>query len=214
MPNSQNVPLIKEKCEWNINSAYNDKQIELQGAYGIGDATALQLNTFLVFPMYYPVSDGVSGGFIELGGGYYKNLSEYFLFDTYLLAGIGNIRNDIPFSSSSGRNKGGQLSANYARYGLQPSISFVTDYFSISGSSRFVNLSHYNISGKLYHDGVEQVNYLRQHNSNFLIEPAVTVRLGWKLFKIQVQYLRSINVSNPHFPQDDEIWTIGLNFHF
>lgn len=206
--------MIQEKDDWNINSAYNFKQIELQGAYGVGNATAIQLNTFLVFPGNPFLNDGVSGGFVELGGGYYKNLSDYFLFDTYLLAGIGHIENLIPFANSISPNTGGVISSNYARYGLQPSINYITDYFSISASSRFVNLSHYNIRGQLYRDGVDQVYYLNRHSSNFLIEPAITVKFGWKIVKLQVQYLRSFNVSNPHFPQDDEIWTFGIACHF
>lgn len=206
--------MIQEKDDWNINSAYNFKQIELQGAYGVGNATAIQLNTFLVFPGNPFLNDGVSGGFVELGGGYYKNLSDYFLFDTYLLAGIGHIENLIPFANSIRPITGGVISSNYARYGLQPSINYITDYFSISASSRFVNLSHYNIRGQLYRDGVDQVYYLNRHSSNFLIEPAITVKFGWKIVKLQVQYLRSFNVSNPHFPQDDEIWTFGIACHF
>lgn len=214
MPNTQNVPLIHEKGEWEINSAYNFKQIELQGAYGIGNSTALQLNTFLVFPSNLFLSDGVSGGFIELGGGYYKNLNDHFLFDTYLLVGIGHIENFIPFSFITNPSTSGEISANYARYGLQPSISYMNDYFSISASSRFVNLSHYNIRGELFSDGIDQIYYLNHHNSNFLIEPAITVKGGWENVKLQVQYLRSFNLSNPDFPQDDEVWTVGINVHF
>ncbi len=214
IPNTQNVPLIKEKGEWEITTASNNIQMDLQGAYGLGDATALQLNTFIVFPGNLFLNDGVSGGFIELGGGYYKNLSDHLLFDTYMLAGIGHIENLILFSSNANSNSGGEISANFARYGLQPSISYMTDYFSISASSRLVNLSHYKIHGDLYNDGIDQIYYLNEHNSNFLIEPAITVKGGWEIVKLQVQYLRSFNVSNPHFPQDDEVWTVGISVHF
>ncbi|HAH58535.1 MAG TPA: hypothetical protein DCL86_10325, partial [Bacteroidales bacterium] len=58
------------------------------------------------------------------------------------------------------------------------------------------------------------VDYLNENNSNFLMEPAITLKGGFEKIKLQVQYGYSFNLSNSSFPQDRDYLTFGLNFIF
>ena len=176
IPNSQNVPMIKEKGEANINAVGAGGQAELQAAYGITDGIAVQANGVVVFPQDEDNGNGGKGHLIEGGIGFYKNFNEHFLFDTYLLGGFGYMENHFPGTVNDHPNTTGMISANIARYGLQPSFSWFNDNFSVSGSARFVNLTYSNIDGSLIFDSTEQSACLRDNKSVFLIEPALTIR--------------------------------------
>lgn len=64
------------------------------------------------------------------------------------------------------------------RYGIQPGFGFKTKYFSAAISTRIVSLNYSNIKGNLVYNGENQIAYLNDNKSNFLLEPALTVRGG------------------------------------
>jgi len=214
VPNTQNVPLIHAQGQTNLSVAGNGNQVEFQGAYGINDALALQLNGGLVIPQEEDNGNGGSGNVIEGGLGYYRNLNTNLLFDVYALVGFGSMKNDFPSTLPAFPNTTGKISANMLRVGLQPSISYHQKYFSISGSARIASLNYNNIEGSLIFDEEDQVDYLNDNKSNFLIEPALTLRGGLEKLKIQIQLAKSFNVSNSSFKQDDSLLSVGLNFNF
>lgn len=214
IPNSQNVPMLKEKGEADITVNTDLSQANLQAAYAVGDAVAVMANGMVVFPQDEDNGNGGKGNYFEGGVGFYKHLSDNVLFDTYVLGGLGSMENHFPGSVNDHPNTTGKISANLYRFGLQPSISYYTQYFSVSGSARFVNLTYSNIDGSLYFNNTDQSVYLNDNHSNFLIEPALTLRGGLENIKLQIQYLHSFNVSNSDFPQSKDLITMGLNFHF
>jgi hypothetical protein len=81
-------------------------------------------------------------------------------------------------------------------------------------SSRIAHLSYSNIEGDLIYNAINQEQYLRDNNSNLLIEPALTIRAGVEKVKFQFQLGHSFNLSNSEFRQDNTYATIGLNFRF
>lgn len=214
IPNSQNVPMLKEKGEADLNVGTDLNQLDFQAAYAVGEAVAVQANGMVVFPQDEDNGNGGKGNYFEGGVGFFKNLSDHVLFDTYLIGGIGSMENHFPGTVSANPNTTGKISANIYRIGLQPSIGYHTDYFSVSGSARFANLTYSSIQGSLYFNDQDQSIYLNDNRSNFLIEPAITIRGGLENIKLQLQYLHSFNVSNPDFPQSKDLLTLGLNFHF
>ncbi len=213
VPNTQNVPGINAKGQVNFILAGNSNQTELQAAYGITDKLALQLNGGFV-PQQNDNGNSGSGKLIEGGLGYYKNLNESWLFDTYALFGMGDVANDFPSTVSDYPSTTGKLSATLFRYGLQPGLSFHRKYFTITGSARITNLNYMDINGNLIFDGVDQQAYLRSNNSNFLVEPAITIRGGFEKLKLQLQVLRSFNLTSSNFRQDYSLVSVGLNFNF
>lgn len=212
-PNTQNVPLISEKGETNLTLSGNANQVEFQGAYGVTDAFAIQANGGLFIPSDLENGNGGSGKFFETGGGYYRPVADNFVFETYGLIGFGNVENHFP-NSDGNSNLGGDVSANILRFGIQPNFGYKSKYFSAAVSTRLVNLMYNNIDGDLIFDGENQMDYLKSNNSNFMFEPALTLRGGFEKLKLQVQFGYSLNLSNTDFRQDKSTLTVGLNFNF
>ncbi len=77
-----------------------------------------------------------------------------------------------------------------------------------------MSLNYSNIKGSLIFDNMNQVNYLDDNASNFLIEPGITIRGGLEKFKLQLQLVQSFNLSHPNFKQDKALLSFGLNFNF
>lgn len=213
-PNTQNVPLISEKGETNLTLSGNSNQVEFQGAYGIAKNIALKANGGLFIPSDLDNGDGGSGKFIEFGGGYFKPISENWIFETYGIVGVGSFENHLPSTKNDYPQTNGNISANILRVGIQPNFGYKSKYFSTAVSSRIVNLSYSNTKGDLIFEGENQPNYLKNNSSNFLIEPALTIRGGFEKFKLQLQYGYSLNLSNSNFRQDNSFLTLGLNFNF
>lgn len=223
VPNTQNVPAITEKGQTNISFGLSSSEsvdgIEFQGAYGLTDKIALQFNgdwvegsddtsnySYNLFgsgtSSYKKTSNG-SGHIIEFGPGYYKNLSEHFVFETYGLVGFGGLKyeeNNTNYQS---------IKANFLRIAAQPSISFTSKYFIASFSNRISNLNYSSIGGNYY-----DVEYLKANNSQWLFEPALTLQAGIKNIKLQLQYQHSINLTDSNFPQDYDFVSLGLKVNF
>ena len=213
-PNTQNVPLLSEKGETNLTISGNGNQAEFQGAFALSSGFALKANGGLFIPPDLDNGNGGSGSFFEVGGGYFKPIGENLVFETYAIAGFGSMENHLPSTMESNPLTQGDISASVLRYGIQPNFGYKSNNFSAALSSRVVNLTYSNIEGDLIFDGVDQVNYLKDNSSNFLIEPALTLRGGFEKIKLQLQYGYSINLSNNDFTQDKSYLTLGLNFNF
>ena len=205
VPNTQNVPVMKDKGQTNLSLALNGSEwtngFELQGAYGLTDKIALQLNADWVESTQEP-SNG-SGHFVELGAGYYKNISRYFVFETYGLLGFGNLKYEEDFSSFQ------EIKANFFRFGVQPSISYSSKYFIASLSGRFANINYNSVSGNHY-----DVEFLKANNSYWLVEPALTLQTGFENVKLLLQFQLSENLTNPDFSQDYSLVSLGLKVNF
>lgn len=214
IPNTQHVPVIDEKGQTSLTVAGNGDQAEFQVAYGIAESIGVMADGVVVFPQNGDDGNGGSGHLVDLGVGYFKPINENVLFDTYAIFGFGKMENHFPGTVTEFPNTTGDISANILRYGIQPSISYHMEYFSVTGSARFVNLSYSNIGGSLNFANENQVEFLGRNNSNFLIEPAITLRAGFEKAKLQLQYLHSFNLSEPDFPQAKDLITVGLNFSF
>lgn len=202
VPNTQNVPVIKEKGQTNLSLAINASEstdgFELQGAYGLTDKIAVQLNTDWVSSS--DDSSAGSGHLIELGAGYYKNLSKHFILETYGLMGLGSTKYTDNYN-----NNPQEIKTNFFRLGVQPSISFTSKYFIASLSGRLANLKYNSVSGNYY-----DVDYLKANNSFWLIEPALTLQAGSENVKLQLQFQISENLTDYYFSQDYSLVSLGL----
>lgn len=212
-PNTQNVPLISEKGQTNLTLSGNLNQVEFQGAYGIAENIAIQANGGLFIPADLNNGNGGSGKFVEVGAGYFKPIHTMWVFETYGLLGIGSVENHFPSTKNIAPDTDGDISANILRVGIQPNFGYVSKNFSAAVSSRFVNLSYNKIDGDLIYQGELFTEYLTENKSNFLIEPALTLKAGFEQIKLQLQYGYSWNLTNHHFKQDKHYVTIGLNYN-
>ena len=214
VPNTLNVPMIRAKGETNLTLAGNDNQVELQGARGLSDALALQVNLGFVNPKDEDNGNNGAGALVEAGVGYFRNVNPSLLFDVYALVGVGGVENDFPTTVPANPGTTGKISADMSRFSVQPSLSFHRRLFSISGSARISSLRYRNVEGSLIFDGVNQVDYLNDNKSHTLLEPALTLRVGGERIRLQVQLVRSVNLTDSSFRQDEGVATVGLNVRF
>ena len=206
VPNTQNVPIMKAKGQTNLflglNESENTDAFEFQGAYGFTEKWALQLNTDWVKSSE---DNSISSGtFFEIGGGYYKSISKSFVFESYGLVGYGS----FDYQDNSIDNS--DISANLYKIGVQPSISFSGKYFNASLSSRLATINYNNVSGSL----LNEVYYLQNNKSFWLIEPALTVQGGFENIKLQLQLQASYNLTSPDFSQDYSLVSLGLKVNW
>ncbi|MCC6816905.1 MAG: hypothetical protein IT267_10875 [Saprospiraceae bacterium] len=213
-PNTQNVPMISKKGETNLSLSGNSNQVEFQGAYGLSNTIAIKANGGLFIPKELDNGNRGSGKFIEIGGGYFKAIKEHWVFETYVILGIGSFENHLPSTVSNNPSTKGDISAQIFRMGIQPDFGYKSKHFTATLSSRIVNLSYSNIKGDLIFENISQTNYLKDNSSLFLIEPALTLRGGLEKVKLQLQYGYSLNLSESDFKQDKTFFTLGLNFNF
>jgi len=217
LPDTHNVPLISEKGETNIAISGNTQQVEFQASRGITNSIALKANGGFYFPSYKenPIEAEKTSGFgkfFEFGAGYYKPFNENWVFETYGIFGVGTVEND--FRSDTFIEATGTLTANLRRFGIQPNIGYKNDFILFGFSSRFVNLSFSDITGNLIYDQVNQQNYLRENNSHFLIEPALTFGLELNQFSFRFQQGASFNLTKSDFQQSDLSFVLTLNYLF
>ena len=60
----------------------------------------------------------------------------------------------------------------------------------------------------------EILNAINSKKTYFFIEPALTMRVGWESFKIQLQAATSSYLNNPDYPFEDYHISLGLIINF
>lgn len=202
-PNMQNVPLFKEKKEIKVTGSISN----LQAAYSVTDHIGVLANA--QFGMNEWSADGItfnqnndlvdadykftsSRNFYEAGIGYFKPVSTNGIFEIYGGAGMGFVK----FGRESKEESTGVVLNNYffnansTRFFIQPNIGYTNEVVDIAFSSRISGMKFSNIKT----DFSEQTlidNELKSVNKPLFlfIEPAITVRAGWKYVKFHTQFM-------------------------
>ena len=200
-PNTLNVPMIRAKGEGAVSGHIGDHgSLNFQGAYSPKQNWAVVADGFWASEGSAGTIDG-RGHLITGGAGYYRPLSTHFMWDTYGILGSAASR-ILLHSATFGRD--------FVRYGVQPSAGYQSKYFDAAVASRFVGLAYFHTNGS---DPLE-VQYLQNAGTQFLFEPALTLRGGYDFLKVQAQLGYSYNLTNSNFKQDEEILSIGVVYTF
>lgn len=214
VPNTQNVPLLTNRGEFTANVATNGNQFEGQAAIGLNKNTGIQVNGGWFAPKDLDNGNGGSGKFGEIGIGYSRNLGKTLVFETYGLFGLGSVENHLPSTIDSAKTTTGKIFSNVQRFAIQPAIGYKGRKFEVALSSRIGYLTFSKPSGSLIYNNMDQVQYLKDNATTMLVEPAVTLRYGYKNLKFQAQLGQSFNLTNANFLQDKSWLTVGLQFRF
>lgn len=214
IPNTQNVPVIDGKGVTAITLAGNSDQVEFQAAYGLTDGLAVQANGAWYLPRDEDNGNGGSGRLLEVGPGWYRNLSDRWLFDTYGLVGFGQVENHFPSTLPTAPPTTGRIEAKLMRYALQPGITYKSKYFTATGSVRAGYLTYHAIDGTLLLEGVRQEQYLARNDAHLLVEPALTLRGGTERIRLQLQVMQSLNLTEQDFKQENTLVTLGIALRF
>src|SRR6266540_6653143 len=194
-PNSNNVPMLKEKNDGRIQLQYssgNDYEgFEFQSAYAAGKHVGLQLNFFTASGNYEESGIDYGSGkgtYIEAAAGffapYHNNL---WVFETFAGAGIGTVTNEYTNSESS--------KVGVTKFFIQPSYGFSTNNFEIAVSSKFsvANFKVKNSTVTMDNNPYDfpDIKFLQDNKSFFFWEPGIMLRGGFKQFKILAQFTYS-----------------------
>jgi hypothetical protein len=194
--NVQNVPLFKEKNEYRFSGSYAEgdesASVEVQAAYSVSGKIGIMANYMTAMGGDYSgkQDDWARGHYFDGAIGYYKSLSKSGVFEIYGGVG-GSSQHHQYFSSGYYQSYSGTSDLSFIKLFLQPSLGFTYKIFDIAVSTRICQLSF----NKLYNNidrQVDQFNYddlntIAQKKYYLFLEPAITIRGGWKYTKVQFQ---------------------------
>jgi len=192
VPTTVNTPLLTYKGELQAAVYAGTSGFDPQVAYALTDNIGLMLNGSFKDTKSDSSENFHKHNFIELGVGYYLRFVGKGRFGIYGGYGIGDLQ---ARSSSSIFNNTSDVKLN--RIFIQPEIGLVTDLIDLSYAMRIVIV------------GVNQdpLKYTRS-----FLEPAVTIRIGYKHVKFmsQIGYSVPFNATNliDHQPF---MFSIGLH---
>lgn len=216
-PNTQQIPAFHEKGDMAFSAAIgSDNRTDVQAAYAVGDHVAVQLQGgFFTENKEDDTGDSGKGYMAEGGVGYFLPFADdRLVFESYFQTGFGHVSNNFPSTLMAYPNTTGMIDANLLRVGIQPSLTFTTKFVDVALSSRLALLQYSNIKGSLIFGNEDQVRYLQNEKGQFVAEPAVTLRLGYDKFKVQLQLGLSANLTNSDFRQSSGWSSLGIGYKF
>jgi hypothetical protein len=213
VPNTQNVPLFKEKNEFRISATKAFVTTEVQAAYSVTHNIAVMANFMRVRDMAMTDPSWGRENYIESAIGYYTPFMEKGVFEIYGGCGFSNQYYQYSyFSVGSLRNSSGTASFSFTKFFIQPSVGFTSGIFDFAFSARLSNLHYYKINSKINVGNSEysKLDLIRQNTNSFVFEPAFTTLIGFKYVKIQLQSGVAINLNNPNSNFQTPLGSLGL----
>lgn len=154
------------------------------------------------------------GHAIQLGAGYNVPLARRMAFEAFGLTGWGAVKNTDLESPPNSMGLQPELRAKIFRYGIQSNIGWSSKIVDLALSLRAHHLNYFHIEGDLLYSGTPQNIYLRQYNQHWMIEPALTMGLGFRRLKYQMQIGFSRNLSHQDFTQEEVYFAAGIAYRF
>jgi hypothetical protein len=205
-PNCHNVPLFQKKGDVRLSLVGSEGSeftgTEVQAAYSVSSRIAVIADGFWAKEKNAYENSRAKGNYFETACGYYKPIRKHFVFETYGGMGLGNIK--------SWYHDYGYSEMFFSKYFLQPSFGFTSKNFDIALSSRLCGLNYSEIRDLSISDDKGNIDFIKGHSLSYLVEPALTMRLGWKNLKLQLQYSLSRNMTYRYFPQESGNLNIAL----
>ena len=215
IPNALNVPLLQEKGEMKFLLSANN----FQAAYAVTDKIGIIANGQVAKREHQgnpnatvdgkpDVSFAQNNSVIEAGIGYLGKGERNLLYEVY--GGGGFSRTHI---ADLNANNGvlGEIEANGLKLFIQPNVGFASRYFDVALSSRFTALQ-YGTATTIYSKQYlidQDLDQLADHMHMFM-EPAITLRGGYKFMKIQAQFGLSLKLSSANIPYNSTLGNLGL----
>jgi hypothetical protein len=220
VPNTQNVPLFREKNEYRFSGTFAVGEEsyckEFQAAYSVTDHIGFMAN--FMSAKGGTISDNDDwgrGNYLDAAIGYFKPVSKYGVFEVY--GGIGGSSQHHHYMRLSYMNgtisgsSGGFSDLSFTKIFVQPSFGFTLNAIDIAASSRISLLSFNSVVNQISSNQNEYntINNISGEIHLFL-EPAITIRGGWKYVKLQLQASTASYFNNPDLHFESYHLSIGL----
>lgn len=211
VPTAVNAPLLTQKGQ--VRASLSDHNAQV--AYAVSDSIGVLANGF----WQSSTSDQKDGageegrGYqLELGAGHFRSIGDLLLLEAYGGLGYGAVEHDN-WETVNGTRNHYQFSASALKAFAQPSLGVTGDYFDAAISTRVVVLKPIEIYAENYPEErlrQDQLFGLDQHTWGF-VEPAVTLRGGYKWIKLFVQYGYSLKLNQAPLKRDVTFLNVGLH---
>jgi len=188
--NVQNVPLFKNKNEYRISGSVGtgdeSSSVEVQAAVSVTEKLAIMAN-FMNATGGNPGSTNYGkGNYFEGALGYFRPIERFGVFEIY--GGVGGCKQHHKYGEYHSKSE-----VSFGKMFIQPSFGFTSNVIDIAFSTRFSGLNYFDVSGASSDEKLLTLS----NKSHFFLEPAITLRLGWKHVKVQIQYVYSGYLNNP-----------------
>lgn len=219
-PSAHNVPLFKEQGDARLSGSFKLSPRSIGADVQMGVAITDYLGIVAGYSYFtgspsllknydYPVNFKNHMG--EIGLGYYRPLTDKFIFEIYSGYGYNRINNQ--FNKKDCR---GNSTLKSSRYYIQPAIGLSTRNVELilSGRFRVVSYADIQFSGSL--DKRVRTKYVELNNNptDYFVEPAFTMRLGGGNVKFQFQIGFAVECSRSILEYDPLNVNFGLIFSF
>ncbi|HQP04776.1 MAG: hypothetical protein KBB11_11550 [Bacteroidales bacterium] len=196
VPNVVNSPMLTTDKQLNASVHGGTSGFDMQTAYSPAEHWGVMLNGSYMNQTADSSDDYHKHIFAEAGVGYFVNLGKFGLLDAYAGAGMGRI-NSLQTSGIFGS----EAHVMSARVFIQPSVSFVTDYFQSSLSLRTVMVH-------IWQGAVS--------DNGYFFEPTLTIKVGVPAIKLVAQAGLSLPANSHHvsFNYEPFIVSVGLQTQF
>jgi len=175
VPNVVNSPMIHSGKSLNASVHGGTSGVDIQSAYSPLEHWGLMMNGSFMNEKNENSDDYHQHIFVEAGSGYYLRLGKFGLIDAYGGTGIGRIS-----SLQTSGILGSEAHDMVARAFVQPSLSFVSNYFQTSFSFRTVMVY-------IWQD--------EAHDTGYFFEPTLTIKFGLPRVKLVAQAGLSLPVN-------------------
>lgn len=222
--NEQNVPLFKEKNELHMTGTFSlgdeSESFEVQSAFSITDKLGIMANMMSTRGGIISNHNYGEGYYFDGGIGYFHPIGDKFVFEAY--GGLGRSHQEHEYSTFRydeatgvwGTFTEGKSELAFTKLFIQPAFGFTSKYLDVAFSARLCRLSYDIINNDItlnneWHFDLNQLS----NKSHFFIEPALTVRGGWKYIKAQFQVSASTYLNNSGYSFGEEFHlSFGLYF--
>jgi hypothetical protein len=215
VPSMQNVPLFREKNDFQMAGSYSmgseSQNAELQTAYSITNHLGITANLMKSKIGSYERKNFVSGMNYDVSIGYYMPVGSKSVFEVY--SGYGRNKQHHGYShsgynSTTGTDEyfsDGDAYLKYRKVYFQPAFGLSTDRFDLAGSIRLSHLWYTHIAYDVvdHNEDILLMEMLKDQD-HFIIEPAITIRTGWRYIKFQFQasyaeYLNDLDEEDDYY---------------
>jgi hypothetical protein len=196
VPNVLNAPMLTNKGEVQAAIHAGTSGFDPQFAYAITNHVGVMLNSSFMNSTSDSSNSYHKHQFVEFGAGYFTNFARRFKFETFGGAGFGKLQAEYDNASWISRSD-----VKLTRFFIQPTLGITSKVVDFGISTRFVAVNMVQ----------ETVN-----NAGFLLEPAVTLKLGWDHIKAVAQVGVSLPLNEAHieFNYQPFLISLGLQANF
>jgi hypothetical protein len=221
VPNIQNVPLFRGKNKYRLSGSLAGGEEssckELQAAYSVTDHIGIMAN--FMSAKGGNISDNEDSGkgnYFDAAIGYFKPIKKSGVFEIY--GGIGGSNQRHQYMKNSYINgtisstSGGFSDLSFTKIFAQPSFGFTFNAVDIAASARICVLTFKSVVNQI-NGNIDESNTLNNisDGSHFFLEPAITIRGGWKYVKLQLQASTASYFNNPDLHFETYHLSIGLH---